>query len=639
MEKLLHWFGGVYSDIKQKEPSISRSKFQLLVEKRFRDSSDILFPNIYHTSTIESTQSDTMIHYDNEYREMYIFDFDYLMYNKPTRELMKLRKVRLSHLDDLPYSYTLPTLLYTFAMAEDENLQNNLLELVLRCFSQRSKMLENLRSVNILSTEDEIQIFNYYSMIIIDLRVQIQESDTFITTTMNDKTMKKIGYFRDLVNNLALGLFKNSKVTSQMNILLDSSTEQQKVSPQRQNMMCNLKIHEIVISFLEKKAMMVEKIIESNLPEEYKRQAILLFQDCYIFLVFFTKHNHQNQLLLFSVLKQLVANMKYDLGQIDLVCAVSLGVTQIYEGNLEVCQTLKQDPWVLNKISRLINEEGRQVKFLKFFEILVEPEQESLLDNVYLVLNTLLPRFDTQTASWSNLEPMYLKVKSKNELEFDLDLEVISEVKDEVEFLVSKDPSDTTYREQPFFYHARILRLLQTILDATKQVEFFRLKIKEVFKLNYAFDIMMLEDDFTSRFNMGQKGQVNIKSKNKSIVKMATSYLKSHAVVFLKDVYFNQTILSNTPMKELEHSISQLVNLELMRFSSMSFQTQFLNYSDIYRKFDSDLDLFSGYMLHLVHSELFKQNMDEADMKENYQQIQQMGRCLPQTSPRTREEG
>lgn len=314
MEKLLHWFGGVYSDIRHKNPKITESQFQAMIENKFNQNSEHLFPNIFHTSSAGGGRSQTFSNYNNEYGAMYIFDFDYLMANKPSRQADKL--------SELPYSYTLPTLLYTFAMAEDSNLQNNLLELVLRCFSQRSRMLENLKYLNILSTEDEIQIFNYYSMIIIDLRVQIQESDTFITTTLTEATMKKISYFRDLVNNLALGLLKNSKVTAQMNILLDSTTDQQRVSPQRQNMMSNLKIHEIVISFLEKKSMMVEKIIESTLPAEYKKQAILLFQDCYIFLVFFTKHNPANQRFLFSRIKQLVGNMKYDLGQIDLLCAV-----------------------------------------------------------------------------------------------------------------------------------------------------------------------------------------------------------------------------------------------------------------------------------------------------------------------------
>lgn len=246
---------------------------------------------------------------------MYIFDFDYLMANKPGRQP--------HHLGELPYSYTLPTLLYTFAMAEDSDLQNNLLELVLRCFSQRSRMLTNLQRLNVLATEDDIQIFNYYSMVIIDLRVQIQESDTFITTSPTDATMLKIAYFRDLVNNLALGLLKHSKVTPQLNILLDSTADQQRVSPQRQNMMSNLKIHEIVISFLEKKSGMAEKIVESTLPIEYKRQAVQLFRDCYAFLVFFTKHNAVNQRFLSAKLRQLVSHMKYDLGQLDLLCAVA----------------------------------------------------------------------------------------------------------------------------------------------------------------------------------------------------------------------------------------------------------------------------------------------------------------------------
>lgn len=260
-----------------------------------------------------------------------------------------------------------------------------------------------------------------------------------------------------------------------------------------------------------------------------------------------------------------------------------------------------------------------------------------LLDNVYLVLNALLPRLDVQTAVWSNLEPMYLKVVGKNELEFDLDLQVIADSKNEVEFLVNKDPTDTTYREQPFIYHARLVKLLQSILDATKSVEFFRLKIKEVFKLKYAFDLMMLDDMYTNRPSIVLKGQVSSKTKN--LVKMATSYLKTYAVVFFKDVYFNQAVLGTCSMKELEVLLNALIHLETMRFSSMSFQTQFLNYATVHENFDSDLDLYSGYLLHLVHSELFKENTEDPDMKDNYQQIATIGSHLASFSPGIGEEG
>lgn len=219
---------------------------------------------------------------------------------------------------------------------------------------------------------------------------------------------------------------------------------------------------------------------------------------------------------------------------------------------------------------------------------------------------------------------MYLKVAAKNELEFDLDLQVIAEAKDEVEFLVAKDLADTTYREQPFIYHARLVRLLQRVLDATQSVEFFRLKIKEVFRLKYAFDLMMLDDIYTSR--PGATAQVPTGSKTNTLVRMAASYLKTQSVVFFRDVYFNQTVLGTWSMRELETAMASLVQLETMRFSSMGFQTQFISYAAIHQQFDRRLDLYSGYLLHLVHSELFQQNTADPDMHDNYQKIAATGR-------------
>lgn len=55
---------------------------------------------------------------------------------------------------------------------------------------------------------------------------------------------------------------------------------------------------------------------------------------------------------------------------------------------------------------------------------------------------------------------IYMKVDDENRLEFDMDLKVILPVIDNIEFLAKKPKGETTYREQPYFYHAQVVRVL-----------------------------------------------------------------------------------------------------------------------------------------------------------------------------------
>jgi hypothetical protein len=80
-------------------------------------------------------------------------------------------------------------------------LQNNLLELILRCFDQRAALIRNLNGVNLFSTDDEIQIFTYFGTVIRDLRVQVQSSDTIIAPglDLSDETLKGLRKFKELL--------------------------------------------------------------------------------------------------------------------------------------------------------------------------------------------------------------------------------------------------------------------------------------------------------------------------------------------------------------------------------------------------------------------------------------------------------
>lgn len=71
-------------------------------------------------------------------------------------------------------------------------------------------------------------------------------------------------------------------------------------------------------------------------------------------------------------------------------------------------------------------------------------------------MKAMLPYNDEQTGSWKNLDVLYMKTGDGNRLEFDLDIDLILPVIDNVEFLANKSKGETTYREQPYYYQARV---------------------------------------------------------------------------------------------------------------------------------------------------------------------------------------
>jgi hypothetical protein len=79
-------------------------------------------------------------------------------------------------------------------------------------------------------------------------------------------------------------------------------------------------------------------------------------------------------------------------------------------------------------------------------------------------LRVLLPKKDEIDGRWSNLSLLYMKVTDANELEFDMDLKVILPVTDNIEFLALKQKGETTYREQPYFYQAQVVKVLSNLI-------------------------------------------------------------------------------------------------------------------------------------------------------------------------------
>jgi inositol 1,4,5-triphosphate receptor type 1/inositol 1,4,5-triphosphate receptor type 3 len=55
----------------------------------------------------------------------------------------------------------LPSLIATFHLTKDHGLQDKVIEVMRRCFSQKTEFFENLHNLEILFDENEINAYNF----------------------------------------------------------------------------------------------------------------------------------------------------------------------------------------------------------------------------------------------------------------------------------------------------------------------------------------------------------------------------------------------------------------------------------------------------------------------------------------------
>jgi hypothetical protein len=229
----------------------------------------------------------------------------------------------------------------------------------------------------------------------------------------------------------------------------------------------------------------------------------------------------------------------------------------------------------------------------------------------------ILPKYDPVDHKWTNIDILYLKVNKEKQLEFDLDLKIVRPLESNIEFLVNKERGETTYREQPFYYHAAIARIFRTVVKQTKKMDFFILKIKEVLSINYAFQIFCSEDGFTlNKVQIDEKEAVLLKDKVE--LKLAISYFKLQIVKLLYELFFKDSLLSTVDTSVFIKSFFFLMQFERYRFKVMTFQTRIMSYRTVYEKFESNHTLFASFLERFLNSQQFKDGLQNTELKENY---------------------
>lgn len=75
-----------------------------------------------------------------------------------------------------------PSLMMTFVMANDQELEHKVLDVVMRCFNQKTEMSKHLSKLDILFEEEEISVYHKGKSRIRELRMLVEKSEVAISS-------------------------------------------------------------------------------------------------------------------------------------------------------------------------------------------------------------------------------------------------------------------------------------------------------------------------------------------------------------------------------------------------------------------------------------------------------------------------
>ncbi|EGR30288.1 MIR domain protein [Ichthyophthirius multifiliis] len=573
----------------------------------------------------------------------------------------------INQFDDLDTLITgvqiLPSLLITFYLASDSKLEDKILEIIIRQFSQCEMIFTKLQEIEILFSDKDIFLYQLLKNRIQQLQVMAEKSEVWfmqfqenikqtyqgeiVKNTENNLEINKIIQILDEINSL---FFSGSEVNGennkiqtsqfyeyiQKNIKNTSYYQQQQImqfipeqiNKNRQKIFRYLEGHIPIINLIKD---VQNQICQYLRDQNLQKDLILsLLEKLYSILKHFCINNSENQQILVKYIPFFIDEISFDFGQFELIKA-------IYENNKFLCENFFNGTF-FNQILVIIKQYGRQARFIEILGIIqkytINKQTISLIENQINVYNLLIPL--NQKHDKKNLENvLFGQLDSKNQLRFDFSL--LEEDEDDDQNTVFNQQSNTSYEkyyiDQPFLYHSVLLNIFSQCVNGDEAFNINQYKLVNIFSLQYLIRILVEKDSFLlnqsflgdteSYFGFFNRAkEIKVRSKQQGF-----NYLKPKILSLILNVFLNK----NNPLLSLimqEHNqIIEFIEIEINRFITIP-NAQLYSVNDQYLEYF--IESFVYFLIQFINKVIKNggnQN-EELLQKQYFQYLSQLGSYL-----------
>jgi hypothetical protein len=277
----------------------------------------------------------------------------------------------------------LPYLTKSFVEAKNIQLQGKLLNLIMRCYSQRKQLIKTIRKLHMINEVNEANVYAWSKLNISRLREFSAQSKVFIkewnySDSFTHPQTRKFNSILKIIQNLRYILQADSFV-----LYGNPNKGSGPISSDRQLLLYYLGLHTCLLHFIKDSAYTLEEVHKEIGEEIYSSRIHLILTQCFNLLSELTYNNPLIQEDLHSYIPLLTENLNVDMNQMQLCC-------EIYKDNLDLCTGLTEKD--LKPFINSIIVIGRKPRFLKIFQVMIVVKDQPILSAQRLVLNALFGR-------------------------------------------------------------------------------------------------------------------------------------------------------------------------------------------------------------------------------------------------------
>ena len=367
---------------------------------------------------------------------------------------------------------TVPKLVELFTRSSSYKLQTLCLNLVFKCFSQREDLLRNVHKMHVMTLIQDTDLFSWTKSNLSTFKQHAEQSKLWLkywqqSPYVLEKNLNKLDTVTSILEHFEDILYQDTMMYNGRIF----RGEREVITKDRQAMLFYLNIHEYLVKLIYETLYVLEEVffVQKDIKEkEAKIRLSNLCSICIRICCKFVQNNSKYQKCLFKYLPYLSTHLHLPAGQIDLI-------SKVFKDNYELCSEVSGS--FLQQFVDLIWSEGRQTRFLQLFETVQLANGEPIPDTQRLVLLTLL---NSETRD----HVLYMTPDSG----FD--------------FQESSSSENPFYKDQPFHYHAKLIKVLTNCGVGVSRVYLNEAKCQKIIPIDQVFFLLEQSEEEGSEFSV-----------------------------------------------------------------------------------------------------------------------------------------